>query len=113
MTQSQRGGYRGEKAVKFSRRLPTIKATVYRMDYEKLSDIAKRPYVNIPIVELIHRIVNHKNFSFVIREITDNLEERWHEQEIIKWHAYPRPKTREEALQYLTKCPNNQLDTDF
>lgn len=109
MTESQRGGYRGKHAVKFSRRLPTIKATAYRMDYDKLSNLAKN--INIPIIELIHRIVNHKNFNLVIRDITDNIEERWHEQDIIQWHEYPRPQTREEALRYFIKCPNSQFNS--
>ena len=76
-----RGGYR-ENAARFSRKSPIARATVYKSDYEKLQAYANGFKIKIPVVELLHRVINHANFSNTIQEIESNISERWHEQDL-------------------------------
>lgn len=79
---SPRGGYRGEHAVRFSRKSPIARATIYKSDYEKLQACTNGYKIKIPVVELLHRIIVHKDFPIMVEDIGQNIDERWHEQEI-------------------------------
>ena len=76
-----RGGQR-EGSGRPSRKMPITKITVYKADYEKFLKIVKNLSIKIPVVELLHRIVNHGGFKDMIRDIDANTQERWHEQEL-------------------------------
>jgi hypothetical protein len=79
---SPRGGYRGAQAVRKSRKLPTTKIAVYEECHAKFNNLAK--YLNIPVVEIIYRILNYKDFDIMIEDIKQHIPDNWHEQEIIK-----------------------------
>lgn len=77
---SPRGGYRGSHAIRKTRRMPTTKATVYVPDYVELKTLSER--LQIPVVEVLHRVLKNKDFEKTIKKIEANIDENWHEQEI-------------------------------
>jgi hypothetical protein len=77
---SPRGGYRGKQAVRKSRKLDTTKITVYKTNRDQLNEISEQ--LNIPVVEFIYRVLNHKDFSNILNDIKSNITDNWHEQEI-------------------------------
>ena len=77
-----RGGKR-EGAGRPSRKLPITKITVYTEIRDKLNDMAKK--ASIPVVELVYRIVKHKNFDNIVNEvIADNWNEHDHARRLNK-----------------------------
>lgn len=76
-----RGGKR-EGSGRPSRKLPITKVTVYREDYEKLIELSQNLQVKIPVVELLYRIIRHKDFDNIVTDIDKNLVKDWHEQEV-------------------------------
>jgi hypothetical protein len=77
---SPRGGYRGAHAVRKSRKLPTNKIAVYQQCHQKFNELSRN--LGIPVVEVIYRILNHKDFKNMIDNIKQNIDENWHEQKI-------------------------------
>lgn len=77
---SPRGGYRGSHAVRKSRKLPTTKIAVYEQCHERFNELSK--YLGIPVVEIIYRIQNHKDFENMLESIKQNITDNWHEQSI-------------------------------
>ena len=77
---SPRGGYRGKQAVKKSRNLPTANITTYILDKERLKLVSEQ--LNVPVVEVVHRVLSHKDFGLMVEDISKNLVENWHEQDL-------------------------------
>lgn len=63
---SKRGGKR-KGAGRPSRGLPTTKITVYNETREIINKFAKE--ANIPVVELMYKMVHHKDFNVLINFI--------------------------------------------
>lgn len=61
-----RGGLR-EGAGRKSSGKPTTKATIYTEDRELLNSLAKE--LNIPVNELIHRVIRNEKFKEYIEKI--------------------------------------------
>ena len=75
-----RGGYRGEHAVKKSRKIPTTKVSAYEICRDNLNEISAE--IGIPVVEIIYRVLNNKGFPALIDDIKANLSENWAAQNL-------------------------------
>lgn len=65
---------------KKSRNKPTSKVTVYEDCRQILKNISYE--LKIPVVEIIYRILNHKNFILMLEDMKNNIDKDWHKQDL-------------------------------